>query len=122
MVSPANTAALSESSTVPGSLNLKHMQEAQFSMCVVGIDNTNWTAYTFADEYYDDNDVEQLKARQWTPDRVASRCLRLGQSAYNDPREYFLGVFEIQVKLILQEWRSLAAYIEEEVKWCVKCP
>ena len=95
------------------------LYEDQISFAVVGIDKSIWTAYCFADTYYEDREsVDRYVSMNGTAHRVdpiAAGFLGADLPIW-EPRKYFVRVVEIRMNLILREWQCIADKIEDEVK------
>ena len=98
------------------------MQEAQFSLCLIGIDHWNWTAYAFVDPgpasedsvdgYHEAHTTKGLPP----PDPLAAGRFPVYDPVKQCPREYFLKILEIRVKLIFREWHRAERWAEEQIK------
>jgi hypothetical protein len=116
--------------------------EAHFSLTVCGVNNTHWTAYAFVDrciddsEYndaieveediYDDlggiNDIKDDETFEEDKDEITEDPI-IAESSHSeadrpieDPREYFLHVFETRIRQAWREWESVISMMERVIK------
>ncbi|KAI1758668.1 hypothetical protein GGR53DRAFT_516320 [Hypoxylon sp. FL1150] len=99
----------------------EYVYEAKISYLVSGSSRYSWTAHLFNDLYFESNDdfgrVAAYHAeRDMEPglDPLSSGKMFL-QDAPDEPREYFLFIYEIWMRRIKKEWRQLSVSVDEAI-------
>jgi hypothetical protein len=94
------------------------IQEAQFSLCVIGPDHFRWNAYSFVDSEIDgilaesfDNDLPH--------DPITRGVLEASFPIWT-PREYWIKVFEIRSRHVRNHWHHLIYKLELWIKEYVR--
>jgi hypothetical protein len=110
------------------------LYETQFSLTVCGFDDFRWVSYGFADSDYEEEDTgdedidEEVedgdqsggKGPGFIEDPIAS-CGKIDAChPIQNPREYFLTVFEIRSTEILNEWEHVVRTLERSINQCVR--
>ena len=98
----------------------KSMQETQVSLCLNGLDHHNWTLYNFVNGgQYSQDLIKQCcdtHISDYPSDPAAAGQLPLHHPVRQDPREYFMRLFEIHIRLMLGEYRHAERWAMNEVK------
>lgn len=90
-------------------------------MCLIGIDNWNWTAYAFVDpgpawEVNTDECHETQPKGFPPPDPLAAGYKPIYDPKKQCPREYFLKILEIRAQLIFKAWHRAERWTDEQIK------
>lgn len=106
------------------------VQQAQFLLVVVGVDNFRWTAYCFVDsssdnDETDDDDADETNDKdaqikedqpQFVEDMIAGDGEQLdANKPIRDPRVYLLRIWEIRIPEIVSEFDYLIHRLEESI-------
>jgi hypothetical protein len=109
-----------KSSRSPGFL-----YEAQISCVVAGSDEWRWIAYCFVDTYFDVAEEAKETVQSYHEDSLGPEGMRTDPLAYGvvdadnpiqDPRDYFLRVFQIRIKQVKREWQQVVAKMQQSVR------
>ncbi|KAH8898960.1 hypothetical protein GQ53DRAFT_817181 [Thozetella sp. PMI_491] len=96
------------------------LYEAQISIAITGIDNWRWSAWAFADAFFDKQESAQHyhdeTMGQERPDPLMRGLSLFYKEHEQDPRKYFLAVCCIWVKKIEDEWRDIIRLTRETVE------
>ncbi|KAI0127838.1 hypothetical protein BJ170DRAFT_389979 [Xylariales sp. AK1849] len=105
-----------------------YLYESQVSCLVSGWDRWTWVAYLFIDLYYGNADQESLDDYREESDQFADQLgsefstidpLLAGQGGGKPerrPREYFLNVFEVRSRKVMNEWHRLVTKVHQDIK------
>lgn len=104
-----------------------YMHEAQLSCMIVGLDNRQWTAYSFFDTYHDGgeskHDVLSYQSTQGGLMMDPLTCGRfVSENPVTDAREYFLRVMESCIAEIKEEWQNAGRQVLKSLKPSVSTP
>jgi hypothetical protein len=100
------------------------LYKAHKSFMIAGIDQWRWTAYLFADSYFDGDSGETMLEHQaqWdcgsqAPilDPLARGEIGVSDLLSRDPRQYFTTAFRAQLTQIEHEWRFVIENMEEHL-------
>ena len=94
------------------------LHEAHVSCVVAGTDESRWVAYCFLDTYFEEDGVredvtsyhERRKGGE-NPDPLTYGYLDADHPPW-DPRQYFLIVLSIQLRVTGREWERLVQEVE----------
>lgn len=94
------------------------LYETHLSIAVTGVDHWRWTAWGFADSWFEPEDSvstyydgEMSGSR---PDPLSNGQLDVTPAEWR-PRQYFLRLLEIQIGRIAKEWEYILYVLEQEV-------
>ena len=96
------------------------LHEAQVSCVITGLNNYLWTAYCFADIFF-----EPKKTRESLMSNMNSQGLRvdpfrngktISDRDFHDPRIYFLAVLRVRLEQIRNEWQQVLQKLEASVR------
>lgn len=97
-----------------------HIQESQISVVICGWDHHNWVAWgifnTLSDptEEFDPDQEHVMKEDYFAADGDDGVLIDADRPLW-DPREYWLHIIEIRVRLVLKEWKWLVRNLEAGV-------
>jgi hypothetical protein len=103
-----------------------HIHEAQISFMVTGIDNWFWTAYTFVDTYFKDDDNTESAASycRTSPENPPMDPHSCGQYEADkpiwNPRHYFLRSLSCRMEQVKQEWNNVIFQLFQQIDPCVR--
>lgn len=90
------------------------ISESQISFAVSVIDPTSgWTAYCFEDSHNNPSFKDHHKSadhKYYYPDPLAN--FKLDSTRREEPRQYFLHVFQIHIKKVYLQWQNLVEVLE----------
>jgi hypothetical protein len=97
------------------------MHEAQISIIICGSDFRRWIAYSFVDTKFDDKELEETDEDLPNEEDPIAGGKIDANDPIDDPREYFLTVFEIRAAQVAREWDRLVRTIECGIRDYVRC-
>jgi hypothetical protein len=97
------------------------MHEAHVSIIICGSDFRRWIAYSFVDTKFDDKELEETDENLPNEEDPIAGGKIDANNPIDDPREYFLTVFEIRVAQVAQEWDRLVRTVECSIRDHVRC-
>ncbi|KAL7619657.1 hypothetical protein AAE478_010198 [Parahypoxylon ruwenzoriense] len=100
----------------------EYVYKANVSFLVSGFSCGSWSAYLFNDTYFqteeDTESIEEYLARNSEGPIVDSLAAgkRLRDTSPDEPREYFLIIYEIHLRRVTKEWQQVGAFVEESIR------
>jgi hypothetical protein len=102
-----------------------HVEKAHFSISISGSNDENWVTHGFADEILDeeeDEDEDDDTDQDETPgsgnfnmDPMAPTGEVDTNMHRKDPREYFLTVYDVRIRLARAKWCDLVDCLEDHL-------
>jgi hypothetical protein len=101
------------------------LYEAQISCVVAGTDHWRWVAYGFVDNYFDPTEEGKETLQSYHEDGELEEGMRADPFTYGiddadnpiqDPRQYFLRVFQIRIEQVKSEWHQVVANLQQSIR------
>ncbi len=94
------------------------LYEAQISFVLAGIDEWRWVAYCFVDSYFDEDGENAAQYHKDVSDGSHTDPFEYGVADKHTEQasEFFLKVFRIRTKQIMQEWERVVRNVEASIR------
>jgi len=101
-----------------------YLHEGQISCVVAGPDEYLWTAYCFADVYFETDKTKELLFPSNQPNNLP-KSMRMdpfrngktiADNEFRNPREFFLAVLSVRFTQVTNEWLRVVEKLQESVR------
>lgn len=101
------------------------LYEAQISCVIAGSDKSNYVGYCFVDTYFDAAEEAKESVLSYHEDSLVEEGMRADPFTFGvtnaddpiqEPREYFLMVFQVRLGQVKREWQQVVAKVQQSIR------